>query len=328
MAEPKVTKYLLIEKAVITEGATISFDIYSRSHDAQSVEIFMEKEHLIDGDDKIRVAEVDALYIRKDDRELYDEYFGSHLRTIAQSHHLPFETKSVIVYNKAEKIMKQMFQDPDALGNAEVYEEVVDDLIFTILDNDFTVASLMRIAAHDYYTHTHSINVSIYSLSLGNYLGLKGEELKDLGSAALLHDLGKSKVDYEIINKNGKLTTNEYNEMKLHPSQGDVIARNLGIVNKRILSGIRSHHEKLDGSGYPDQLKDSAIGLFPRIIGICDIFDALTTKRSYKDPMTTFNTFKLIKNQMQGHLDEKLLNNFILMLRKEDEMRAINEEKA
>ena len=328
MAETKVTKYILIEKGVITEGAVITFNIYNRSHDAQNVEIFMEKDHEITGDDKIRVAEVDSLYIQKDDRELYDEYFGSHLRTIAKSHHLPFETKSVIVYNKAEKIMKQMFENPDALGNVEVYQEVVDDLIFTILDDDFTVASLMRIAAHDYYTHTHSINVSIYSISLGKYIGLEGDDLKDLGSSALLHDLGKSKVNYEIINKNGKLTTTEFDEMKSHPAQGDDIARDLGITNKRILSGIRSHHEKLDGSGYPDRLKDNAITLFPRIIGICDIFDALTTKRSYKDPMTTFNSFKLIKNQMQGHLDEKLLKSFIVMLKKEDEMRAISEEKA
>ena len=91
---------------------------------------------------------------------------------------------------------------------------------------------------------------------------------------------------------------------------------NLGITDERILSGIRHHHEKLTGDGYPDKLKGDEISYFARIIGVCDVFDALTTKRSYKDPMSTFESIKLMKEAMKGHLDFDIVNSLIRMLHK------------
>ncbi|MDO8453920.1 MAG: HD domain-containing protein, partial [Sulfurimonas sp.] len=165
-------------------------------------------------------------------------------------------------------------------------------------------------------THTHSLNVSVYALCLGAALGLKEEKLVPLGRAALLHDLGKSKINYEVINKNGVLSQEEFEEMKSHPSLGYDIAINIGINDKNILDGIRHHHEKLDGNGYPDNLKEHEIKLFPRIIGICDVFDALTTRRSYKEAIRSFNALQIMKLEMNAHLDMKILNVFIKMLHK------------
>jgi HD-GYP domain-containing protein (c-di-GMP phosphodiesterase class II) len=88
----------------------------------------------------------------------------------------------------------------------------------------------------------------------------------------------------------------------------------MGITDKRILSGIRSHHEKLDGMGYPDRLKDKEISLFARIIAVCDVFDALTTKRTYKDAMSSFAAIKIMKNQMSEHLDMRLINSLVQMV--------------
>jgi len=108
-------------------------------------------------------------------------------------------------------------------------------MVGTILHDDYAIKSLMSIATHDYYTHTHSINVAIYALSLGSFMKLKPDALSELGEAALLHDLGKSKIDAAIINKNGKLTDQEYAEMKKHPSLGYTIGLKLGIKNRKIL---------------------------------------------------------------------------------------------
>ena len=173
----------------------------------------------------------------------------------------------------------------------------------------------MTIASHDYYTHTHSINVTIYALSLGSFLGIKGHALAELGEAALLHDLGKSKVDIEIINKNGKLTDKEFEEMKKHPLLGYTLGLKLGIKSRDVLEGIRHHHEKMDGSGYPLRMRGEKIPYFARIIGICDIFDALTSRRSYKEPMTSFDALLLMKTTMKEHIDPKLLNSMIKMFR-------------
>jgi putative nucleotidyltransferase with HDIG domain len=173
----------------------------------------------------------------------------------------------------------------------------------------------MKIATHDYYTHTHSINVAIYALSLGSFLGFNEVELEELGEAALLHDLGKSKIASEIINKKGKLTIQEFEIIKKHPNYGVSLGLKLGIKNKKILEGIKYHHEKMDGSGYPSGLYRDEIPLYAKIIGICDIFDALTSQRSYKRAMTSFEALKLMKVDMNKHLDIKLLNQMILMFK-------------
>jgi len=210
--------------------------------------------------------------------------------------------------------MDELFTNPDALGNIEKSQDIVDGFVNLILQEESTIESIIQIAAHDYYTHTHSINVSVYTLSLAKFIGLKDKDLADIGMSSMLHDLGKSKVDWEIINKNGKLTEDEFMQMKKHPEAGYDIALSMGITDKRILSGIRSHHEKLDGNGYPDGLKDKQISLFARIIAVCDVFDALTTKRSYKDAMSSFTAIKIMKDQMSEHLDVRIINGLVQMV--------------
>lgn len=210
-----------------------------------------------------------------------------------------------------------MFQNPEALGNVHEIQPLVGGFIDIVLHDQNAVESLMQITAHDYYTHTHSINVSIYTISLGSFMGISGDELKTLGTAAVLHDIGKSKVDYNIINKNGRLDDMEFAEMKRHPSEGHAIALKLGIEDQRILTGIRHHHERLEGGGYPDNLKGEQISKFARIIGVCDVFDALSTKRSYKEPMSSFEALKLMKDEFSTHLDMSMVNAFIKMLHKQ-----------
>lgn len=222
-----------------------------------------------------------------------------------------FENKSAAIYKKASQVMYKFFCNTESKASYMASKEVVEDVLEIILDDDFNLESLQNFVAHGYHLHTHSINVSIYALILGNSLKLTFEELKELGEAALLHDLGKSKIDTKILNKNGKLTTNEFQEMKKHSSFGCMTALRLEIKNRKIRNGIRQHHEKMDGSGYPFGLKGEEISFYARIICLCDIFDALTSKRSYKEPMTHAEAFVLIETKMSGHVDSVLLQKMI-----------------
>ena len=172
----------------------------------------------------------------------------------------------------------------------------------------------MNVTSYDYYTYTHCVDVTIYSLSLGKTLRLSKAELEDLGTSAILHDIGKSKIDYDIVNKKGRLTDEEFTAMKQHPVFGYDIALENGITDERILSGIRHHHEKLDGYGYPDKLKKEDLTMFAQIIAVADIFDALTTKRSYKEAFTSFDALMLMKKEMSTQLNEQILSNFIKLL--------------
>lgn len=310
----KQKKYKRIDKRLITEGSQIDFNLFLTNETKNAMTIFLQSDSAVSGDTKVKLREVEKLYISEDEEEQYQSYVNKHLQSIAKNSDIPTEQKARLIYEKASETIDAMFRNPESLKNVENTQPVVNNFIDIILNDTSAVESLMKITAHDYYTHTHSINVSIYTLSLGSFLGITGKDLEILGMAAILHDLGKSKINYEIINKNGQLTEDEFMQMKNHPALGHEIALNLGINDERILTGIRHHHEKIRGGGYPDNLKGEQISQFARIIGVCDVFDALSTKRSYKDPMSSFESLKLMKEQMEGHLDMELVNAFIKML--------------
>jgi putative nucleotidyltransferase with HDIG domain len=276
--------------------------------------VFIAKNSAIDGTMKVRLREIQKLYYDAEDSHIYNRYVAEHLQSIAKNEYIPIAQKAALVYAKAAEAMNAMFENPESLENVHKAQSIVGDCISVVLHDESTVASLMKVTAHDYYTHTHSINVSVYALSLGAYMGIKDKELEVLGMAAILHDLGKSKVEYEIINKNGRLDEYEMDTMKKHPHMGHEIALKLGITDERILTGIRHHHERLDGGGYPDNLKGEDISQYARIIGVCDVFDALSTKRSYKDPMSSFEALSLMKKEFVGHLDMDVVHSFIRML--------------
>lgn len=307
-------RYKSIDKRLITEGSSLDFNIFSSNDTKTAMSIFLQSDSAVDGNTKVKLREIEQLYIHEDEEALYNAYVEKHIQSIAKNIEISTEEKGRLVYERASEAIDSMFSNPESLENIKRTQPVVTSFIDLILNDNSAVESLMRITAHDYYTHTHSINVSIYTLSLGAFLGIQGEELEALGMSAILHDLGKSKIDYEIINKNGKLTDEEFESMKRHPALGHEIAIALGIEDERILSGIRHHHEKIEGGGYPDNLKGDQISKFARIIGTCDVFDALSTKRSYKDPMSTFTSLKLMKESMKSHLDMSMVNALISML--------------
>ncbi|PHR59060.1 MAG: phosphohydrolase [Arcobacter sp.] len=309
----KQTSYKAIDKRLITEGANIDFTLYETNDAKTQMTLFLQSDSVVGGDKKVYLREVESLYIDATDYDKYQSYAQKHLQSIASNPDIPFSEKANIVYAKASEVMENLFKNPDSLENMKHSQEIVNGFVSLALQDEATLESIMKIAAHDYYTHTHSINVSIYALSLAKFIGLKDKDLEDMGMSSMMHDLGKSKVDAGIINKNGKLTEQEFDTMKGHPQLGYNIAIKMGLSDKRILSGIRDHHEKLDGGGYPNGLKDKQISLFARIIAIADVFDALTTKRSYKDAMSSFEAIGIMKKQMDTHLDMRLVNALVKM---------------
>jgi HD-GYP domain-containing protein (c-di-GMP phosphodiesterase class II) len=317
----KKTRYQLIDKRIITEGECIDFSLFVPNETKKDMRLLLKTGNSVDGDMKVTLRTQETLYVEEHDFPAYQLYFNLHIQSIASRDDITTEEKAAIVYEKATEVMDSMFHNPESLGNVQEIQPLVGGFIELVLHDQGAVESLMQITAHDYYTHTHSINVSIYTISLGSFMGIAGDELTTLGTAAVLHDIGKSKVDYNIINKNGKLNEMEFDEMKRHPAEGHAIALKLGIEDQRILTGIRHHHERLEGGGYPDGIKGVRISKFARIIGVCDVFDALSTKRSYKDPMSSFEALKLMKKEFKGHLDMAIVDSFIKMLRRREQIK-------
>jgi HD-GYP domain-containing protein (c-di-GMP phosphodiesterase class II) len=179
------------------------------------------------------------------------------------------------------------------------------------MEDESILLGMATIKNYDEYTFNHSVNVSIYSMAMGRRMGFSRRTLTELGITALLHDIGKSKIPKEVLNKPGALSNDEWGLMRKHPLIGVEIVLNLkqlGEINPRMVVGIFDHHLKNDLSGYPKLFQRKKVGLFGRIIQIADSYDAMTTPRIYKkNPYTPEQALAIMLKERVVHFDPILL---------------------
>jgi putative nucleotidyltransferase with HDIG domain len=147
-------------------------------------------------------------------------------------------------------------------------------------------------------------------VSLGRQLGLDDAMCRDAGMAGLLHDLGKAAMPQEIINKPGKLTDEEFTIIKSHPLKGHEMLLRSGVDNERVLDVCRHHHERIDGTGYPDKLSAENISMIARMSAVCDVYDAVTSDRPYKEGWDPAEAIARMAS-WQGHFDPVVLQTFV-----------------
>ena len=179
------------------------------------------------------------------------------------------------------------------------------------LENRENLVQLTDIRLHDNYTFGHSVNVAVLSAILGSLCNVSGDDLVNLIIGALLHDIGKLIIPQHILTKPGQLSEQEFYIIKMHPEAGRLKLQDLSTPSAEVLATIAGqHHEHIDGRGYPDQLTGDQIHLFARIVAIADVFDALTSARSYKPAYRPHTAYRIMTKCSPGQFDEKLLNLF------------------
>jgi putative nucleotidyltransferase with HDIG domain len=180
-----------------------------------------------------------------------------------------------------------------------------------------TVKSLSQaIEVKDPYTQGHSMRVGEYSIALGKRLKLSQKKLENLKMAAILHDIGKIGIEDSILNKPGKLTEEEFEKIKQHPADGAKIIQDIEFL-KEAADILIGHHEKMDGTGYPMGKKQSEIRTESAILGIADVFDALTSDRPYRKAMTVEQAFDIIEEGKGKHFDVHLADEFMDMIKEQ-----------
>ncbi len=225
-------------------------------------------------------------------------------------------TVSERVRIKTLKQIKDFFVDYEQGGrnliyNMEAVKKQVENIVDEIYSNQSLFVNLMDLQAYDNYTYNHCINVAILAIALGVALDMKRYDLCDLGFAALLHDIGKVFIDKAIVNKNSSLTEEEFETMKTHSQLGFNHIRNDYLVSNDILKGILEHHERYDGNGYPSKLKGDKISWFGRIIATADVYDALTSKRPYREAILPGAAVEYIMASNVTQFDPKVVEAFI-----------------
>ena len=208
--------------------------------------------------------------------------------------------------NLMERIYTQTEETLDLISAQECVREILQSV-----EKQGSFAKLMEIISQHYTTYEHSAHVAFYAALISTKIGLEMSSREKLTFAALFHDIGKLKIDHKILDKASLLSDDEFEQVKFHPEYGVEILRAHGVNDEIILQGVLYHHERADGSGYPHQLRAKRIPMFARIIGMCDVFDALTTHRTFRKRYSSFEALLHMKKEMASQLEVALIDAFI-----------------
>jgi HD-GYP domain-containing protein (c-di-GMP phosphodiesterase class II) len=270
------------------ENATL-FQEQLKNHHITSIEI--KPLEIIEGEEE-------AFTLQKEDqREVAKKVFFETIGTI----------KQVITHIKSRQY-----------ADVRKLKRLAQKAVHLVIEDESILLGMTTVKNYDEYTFNHSVNVSIYSLAMGKRMGFSKRTLTELGVTALVHDIGKSKIPREILNKPATLDDEEWEVMKKHPLMGVETILNLkqlGEINPRMVIGIFDHHIKSDLSGYPKLFRKKEVSLFGRIVQIADSYDAMTTPRIYKKtPYTPEQALAIMLRERNVHFDPLLLKIFISLV--------------
>jgi len=226
--------------------------------------------------------------------------------------HRPFSASEKQLVGIIENIISPTFE------TLRLYDSLQDLYLNTVK------ALAAAIDAKDEYTHGHSFRVAKYAMAIGGQLGIDNQELNDLEIAGYMHDLGKIGISELILGKPGKLTHEEFCLIQKHPVFTDKILQPIKLP-PHILEGATQHHERMDGTGYPCGLQGAGISLFGRIIAVADVFDALTSKRPYRDALPVEEALKTLCDGIDSLFDREMILAFFSALRSDNNMAVLGD---
>jgi len=266
--------------------------------------------------DKIKANGIETVWVdfERSDLSHYVPGFNKHNPKPSKTTSLEVELKSaesILLKSKdlLNKAINNLYQgrNIDITPIADLSESIVN----SIRCNPDAIQCVAALRQKDAYLLEHSLNVAFLMVSFGRHLGLDLQVLKQLAIGGLLHDVGKTQVNLEVLNKPARLTTEEFEHMKLHQVLSEPVLDSIPGLSEMSRQVSLLHHEKLDGSGYPKGLAGDEISLVGRMSAIVDIYDALTATRCYKKSISPTAAFKILKSMTPHQLDSNLLYEFI-----------------
>ena len=311
-------EYFSIRIDALRADLVTGFSLYLPPQSGREPVLYRESSLPFTADVRRRLHEngIEELLVMKSDRQAWLSYTEKVLPEFLSDASHTVNERADLLYESAQGLVQEILTSPNMGEMVQQSRNMVGSMVGFLFKESTSLYELMQLTSYDYYTYTHSVNVFVYSVSLANRLGLHGEEVNEFGHGALMHDIGKRKIDTDITNSRGKLTEAQWDQMRMHPVHGYEILKAQGETSAIALDVTRHHHEKLNGRGYPDGLAGDEISSWARISTIADIFDALTTKRSYKDAMDTFFALQFMKEKMWDELDHGYFMTFVSMMAK------------
>ncbi len=321
-SETTISSYFSISFGLVLIGQEIPYDIYinSSSHAVREKFVCILKKGRTLSQNELEDfrEKYYQLYVNEEERPLY-------LRSLVLCPEGSDIEKTAAIKDSAIKHLKSVFEEGYEFTN-EVLDETLEgcrESVESMVDvlEDYTITDMQKLIAelsfHDFYTYDHSINVAMYSISILKALKPSATRKEQVmaGMGGLLHDLGKVKIPTRIINNPGKLSENDFLAIKEHPKYGFDLLENhecghSGINIEVIKRVVNEHHENFNGTGYPNNLAGTDISVFARITAIADFYDAITTKRSYHEVLSTQDALEVMAKSVGRKIDPKIFEIF------------------
>lgn len=221
--------------------------------------------------------------------------------------------KAERTHHKAQQVMTKVFEDCRAGGGLDInsIEQVVTPVIDSVLDTPDAMACVVRMRAKDQYTYNHALATSVWAVVFGKFLGFDIDNLRTLGLGGLVLDIGKTRIADALLNKSEALSADELQEIRRHVDYGLEILAETPSVDPRVVKMLETHHERYDGSGYPNGLQEDDIPVFGRIAGIVDSYDAMTSLRPYAPARSTYHAMRHLLDQSDILFQSEMIERFI-----------------
>lgn len=298
--------YTLLDINTIKVGEIVPYNICIKK--SEEYVIIIEAGTLISETLHTKLQKQEALYIAKADETkqiLSCESLKYYIR-----HNRDNPKKRVeLLYDVTEQLFEIFMNHPENKIHANCVTLIIKSIIYLIKhDTNFARNTMPHFINNDALVN-HSLHVAIYALILGNKLQFTDEQLLQLGTSALLHDVGLKKIDHSVITKSTQLSEAESKNVQQHPKYSVEIIEQNKIHDPYILDAVMHHHERYDGSGYPNHLAKNDISDFASILAICDVFDALTSARPHRKQYSSFEALRMMMkdSEMVNQFNQKYL---------------------
>jgi len=313
---PSADAFFPIRIASLCLDTVTGFDLFLKPQGSKPPVLYRDKSlpFTEEARERLKQREITKLYVSNSQAGEYRRYVQANLRSIIADPAVDLTERAEVLYSSAQDVMKDLMEDPRSGQLFHRTNRLASDAVWFLFNQPASFGSLLKVTSYDYYTYTHCVNVFLFCVALARKMRYGEAEVLTFGTGALLHDVGKCMVPPEVVNAAGKLTPEQWEMMKKHPEFGIQVLREQGIDDPVIHDITLHHHEKVNGKGYPQGLTAKDLSVFARICTIVDIFDALTTRRTYKEAMGSFPALKLMQDKMTDELDPELFRNFIALM--------------
>jgi putative nucleotidyltransferase with HDIG domain len=301
--------FIPISVATLLPSSAVGLDLFQTEQDTGRLVLFRGADYPLAPQDLQRLHQrgVKRLYISKESQNRYQKYLRQLATADAEDTRIPMYARVGAMNEVVRDVLSRALSTTDDDQAVTAAEHLGTMVTQTVTSSAFATKDLFRVLNHDYTTFTHSANVAFYSAILANHLGFSTEDIEQITTGGLLHDIGKLEISEDILCKPGKLTDDEYREIKKHPLVGFRRLACRSELSFAQLMMVYQHHERIDGKGYPVGCDGSEIHVWAKLCAVVDVFEALTSQRPYRQPIPKAKALEILIRDSGTAFDREIL---------------------